>query len=61
MKLSIIIPAFNEEQTIDEVIEKIRKVKFPIDYEILVVNDGSTDNTYKNIKNLTKDKKQIEG
>ena len=41
--LSVIIPAFNEAQTIRQVVEAVKKV--PIDTEIIVVNDGSTDET----------------
>ncbi len=43
MKVSLIIPAFNEENTIGRVIEIAKKVR-TID-EIIVVNDGSSDNT----------------
>ncbi|RKZ31819.1 glycosyltransferase family 2 protein [bacterium] len=43
MKLSVIIPVYNEKSTISEVIEKVREV--PIDKEIIVVDDGSTDGT----------------
>ncbi|MBS3176261.1 HAD-IB family phosphatase [Candidatus Woesearchaeota archaeon] len=46
--LSCIIPAFNEESTIISVIKNVKKVKV-ID-EIIVVDDGSTDGTYKNAK-----------
>lgn len=42
-KVSVIIPAYNESQTIGHVIHKI-KSDYP-DFEIIVVNDGSTDNT----------------
>ncbi len=41
--LSVIIPAFNEAGTIRQVIEAVKEV--PIDTEIIVVNDGSTDET----------------
>ena len=41
-KVSVIIPAFNEEQHIENVLRKI-----PRNYETVVVNDGSTDNTRK--------------
>lgn len=41
--LSIIIPAFNEELTIADVVKKVRSL-FP-DTEIIVINDGSEDNT----------------
>ena len=43
MKLSIVIPAYNEEKTIREILEKINSVD--IDKEIIVVDDGSTDNS----------------
>ena len=42
-KVSVIIPAFNEEETVANVVEVVKKVSF-VD-EIVVVNDGSTDNT----------------
>ena len=45
MKLSVIIPAFNEESTISEVIDKVRSVELPLDREIIIVDDGSTDHT----------------
>ena len=47
MKLVITIPAYNEEKTIGDVILKIKKImkKEKYSYKILVVDDGSTDNT----------------
>lgn len=45
MKLSVIIPVYNEEATIDEVIDKVRQVDLPTEKEIIVVDDGSTDST----------------
>ena len=41
--VSIIIPAYDEAETIGDVISKIRTL-YP-DFEIIVVNDGSTDDT----------------
>ncbi len=45
MKLSIIIPVYNEEKTIKEIIRKVTNIKYPIEYEIILINDGSTDDT----------------
>jgi glycosyltransferase involved in cell wall biosynthesis len=46
MRLSVIIPVFNEEQTIDEVIERVTAVDLGgIELEVIVANDGSTDRT----------------
>ena len=42
-KVSVIIPAYNEEDTVATVVEVVKKVSF-VD-EIIVVNDGSSDNT----------------
>ncbi len=47
MKLSIIIPAYNEEESIGETLEKIQEAldRIKIEHEILVINDNSKDNT----------------
>ena len=42
-EVSIIIPAYNEAQTIGDIVSKIRSL-YP-DFEIIVINDGSTDDT----------------
>ena len=44
MLISILIPVFNEESSIKEILTKINKVK-EIKKEIIVINDCSTDNT----------------
>jgi glycosyltransferase involved in cell wall biosynthesis len=43
MKISVVIPAFDEEATIAELIDRVQAVEF--DKEIIVVDDCSTDNT----------------
>ncbi len=48
--LSVIIPVFNEQTTIGEVIEKVIAVELPIAKEIIVVDDGSTDGTVEEIE-----------
>lgn len=52
MKLSVLIPAFNEEKTIKEIVERalselflLKENKILDDFEIIIVNDGSTDQT----------------
>ncbi|MEK6940715.1 MAG: glycosyltransferase family 2 protein [Nanoarchaeota archaeon] len=49
MKTIITIPAYNEEKSLKEVLESIKAVMNKTDYayQLLVVNDGSTDNTAK--------------
>ncbi|WP_317897501.1 glycosyltransferase family 2 protein [Aurantibacillus circumpalustris] len=56
MKLSIVIPAYNEEESITETIEKIEEAfkNVKIDHEIFVVNDNSKDNTIKVLEGLSK-------
>jgi glycosyltransferase involved in cell wall biosynthesis len=43
MKLSVVIPVFNEKATIAEIIDRV--IKVDIEKEIIVVDDGSTDGT----------------
>ena len=48
MKLSIIIPCYNEEKTIIEILERLKKIdKKNFDTETIVINDCSTDKTLK--------------
>jgi len=45
---SIIVPVFNEEKTILKVLEKLSEIKkWGYSFEVIVVNDGSKDNTYQ--------------
>lgn len=50
MKLSVIIPVFNEEKTIAEVIARVNGLNLSVCKEIIVVDDGSTDTTASKIK-----------
>ena len=48
-KLSILIPAYNEEKTIATILDKVLAVKLPdsLEKEIIIINDASTDDTKK--------------
>ena len=48
--LSIIIPVYNEENTIIDLLNKIDTVELILDREIVIINDGSTDSSEKLIK-----------
>ena len=47
MKISVIIPAYNEENTILKILEKVNLQKKKFNIEIIVCNDGSTDSSAK--------------
>ncbi len=49
MKLSVLIPVYNEEKTVAELLKRVISEKTP--KEIIVVDDGSTDGTLKRIQN----------
>ena len=50
MILSVIIPAYNEAETIREIVERVKQVD--VEKEIIVVDDGSTDGTTKILESL---------
>lgn len=50
--VSIMIPAHNEENVISETIENVSKIDYP-QYEIIVIDDRSTDNTAQVLQDLT--------
>lgn len=53
--VSILVPAFNEEDTIIAVLENILKMDYPKNkFEIIVINDGSTDQTKEKVKKFIK-------
>ena len=54
MKISIIIPAYNEEKTIKEIIDKIIQLNFGnnIEKEIIIINDYSKDDTLKVLQTI---------
>jgi len=59
MDLSIVIPVFNEEDNIEELVEEIVNSGFSIDYEIIVIDDCSEDGTLEKLSNLKKQVKNL--
>ena len=61
MKLSIVIPAYNEENNIDAImrdsLDSLSKMTF--DGEIVVVDDGSTDNTFSRLKEIQENDSRV--
>lgn len=60
-KISIVVPCYNEQESIPLFYDavKIELKKIPVDYELLFVNDGSKDNTLKELKDLAKKDKKV--
>lgn len=61
-EISVFFPCYNEEQNITNLVERAHEVLEDLanDYQIIVVNDGSTDNTRKIAENLTAKYKNVE-
>ncbi len=53
MKLSIVIPCYNEIKTIDAILQKIFAVELDLEKELVIVDDGSTDGTRAYLSALT--------
>ena len=50
MKISVVVPLMNEEDNIKYLIEEVDEALKSFDYELILVDDGSTDNTISEIK-----------
>ena len=53
MKLSVVIPVFNEKDTIRKIIEKVRQS--PVKKEIIIIDDGSNDGTKKLLQDVKRE------
>jgi len=63
MDLSVVIPVYNEEKSIRELAEWIEKVCIQegLSFEILLIDDGSSDSSWKKINELAADKEFVKG
>jgi glycosyltransferase involved in cell wall biosynthesis len=63
MDISLVIPLFNEEESLPELTDWIRRVclQHQYSYEIILVDDGSTDQSWKVIEQLSADNPLIKG
>lgn len=60
--LSVVIPAFNEQDNIPVTAERMREILSPItEYELVFVDDGSKDNTWQIIKELSEKDTSVKG
>ena len=57
MDISVVISIFNEKESLGELVSGIREnlEKESLSYEIIMVNDGSTDGSWEEIRNLADD------
>lgn len=60
MKLDIVVPLYNEEENLADFYNEVKKSLSDIEYRLIFVNDGSSDNSLKVLKDLYKfDKKRV--
>jgi len=52
--LSVVMPVYNEERWVEGIIRKVMSVKVPLEVELIVVDDGSTDGTREKLENIRK-------
>ncbi len=63
MDVSIIIPSFNEKESLPELLDWIRQVmeREGLEYEAIIVDDGSTDGTWECVRSLSASDPRIKG
>ncbi len=59
MKLCVLMPVYNEARFIGAAISSVLKARAALDVEIIIVDDGSTDNTAEIVENISKETPQI--
>lgn len=63
MDISVVVPLYNEEESIPELYAWIKRVmqEHGFSYEVIFVNDGSTDHSWDIIENLSKEDEHVHG
>src|SRR3954453_18948273 len=51
-RLSVLMPVYNEAATVEEAVRQVLSVELPVDHELIVVDDGSTDGTSSALERL---------
>lgn len=59
VKVSIVMPCFNEMETIGTIVQKILSINLPLERELIIVDDCSTDNTRDYLKTLDHDEVKV--
>lgn len=59
MKISIVVPCYNEEKTVPLFFNEVEKFKGIHEFEYLFIDDGSRDNTLQAIKALANDHEYV--
>ncbi len=59
MKLSLIIPIMNEEDNVEPLLNAVYSALSTTDYELILVDDGSTDKTIERVKSLSNEKTKL--
>ena len=63
MDISVIVPLYNEEESLPELFAWIKRVMEAnhFSYEVIFVNDGSTDHSWQVIEHLAEEADQVKG
>jgi glycosyltransferase involved in cell wall biosynthesis len=63
MDVSVVVPLYNEEESLPELVAWIRKVckEHALEYEVILVDDGSTDRSWQVVEQLASEDARIRG
>ena len=53
MKLSVLMPVYNESATIDLAVKQVLSVDYPCEMELVIVDDGSVDDTFARLESMS--------